>query len=82
MFLSSSIGMRLKNCPNFENTTNFTLKHVQTMEQAIDLANELSVKDDSVVLSPACASFDMYKNFEERGLAFKNILIKKFNISK
>lgn len=79
---AQKIELCLKNCPNFEKTTNFTLKHVQTMEQAIDLANELSVKDDSVVLSPACASFDMYKNFEERGLAFKNILINKFNISK
>ena len=26
----------------------------------------------SVILSPACASFDMYKNFEERGNDFKN----------
>ncbi len=37
-------------------------------------ARELAKAGDSVVLSPACASFDAFRNFEERGNIFKNIV--------
>lgn len=46
-----------------------------TLEQAIDTAH--SLKLGSVLFSPACASFDMFKNYEERGHAFKNYVNKK-----
>ena len=46
------------------------------MEDAVKKAFELSKPKDIVVLSPACASFDLYKNFEERGKDFKNIVNK------
>jgi UDP-N-acetylmuramoylalanine--D-glutamate ligase len=41
-----------------------------TMEQAVARARELARPGDTVLLSPACASFDQYKNFEERGRHF------------
>ena len=50
------------------------------MENAVKLANAFAKgfvgdgKDVSVILSPACASFDMYKNFEVRGNHFKSIV--------
>ena len=44
------------------------------MEEAIDKA--ISLKPDVVLLSPACASFDMFKDFEERGKVFKEIVNK------
>ncbi len=44
------------------------------MEEAVLYAYENSKKGDIVVLSPACASFDLYENFEERGNHFKRIV--------
>ena len=45
-----------------------------SMEQAVKIANRLAKMGDIVLLSPASASFDMYKNFEERGNDFKNLV--------
>ena len=44
------------------------------MKNAVDLATMLSAKGDSIILSPAAASFDMFKNFMERGNVFKKIV--------
>ncbi|CDM69627.1 UDP-N-acetylmuramoylalanine-D-glutamate ligase [Clostridium bornimense] len=49
---------------------------VNTMEDAVLKAKEISKEGDIVTLSPACASFDMYPNFEVRGRAFKDIINK------
>jgi len=43
---------------------------VDTLEEAVKLANECTAKGDVVLLSPACASIDMFKNFVERGNVF------------
>ncbi len=45
-----------------------------TMEEAVGLAASHAVSGDVVILSPASASFDMFKNFEERGNCFKKIV--------
>lgn len=42
-----------------------------TMETAVRVAADRADDGDIVLLSPACASFDMYRNFEERGQVFK-----------
>ncbi len=47
---------------------------VNSMEDAVNKARELAVLGDVVSLSPASASFDMYKNFEERGNHFKKLV--------
>jgi UDP-N-acetylmuramoylalanine--D-glutamate ligase len=44
---------------------------VNTMEDAVKMAQRLSEKGDSVLLSPACASFDLFENYEDRGNQFK-----------
>ena len=43
---------------------------VQSLEQAVQRAALSAQPGDAVLLSPACASLDMFKNFEERGLLF------------
>lgn len=54
---------------------NFKRVHlVDNMEQAVKLAYNLAKEGDNILLSPACASWDMYKNFEDRGHDFKNIV--------
>ncbi len=47
---------------------------VNSMEEAVNKSAEYSKSGDIVVLSPACASFDLYKNFEERGDHFKTLI--------
>jgi UDP-N-acetylmuramoylalanine--D-glutamate ligase len=43
----------------------------QSMEEAISKAYKLASKGDTVLLSPCCASFDLFKNYEDRGNQFK-----------
>src|SRR5579872_6197752 len=46
----------------------------KTMEEAVAKADSLAQPDDSVLLSPACASLDMFKNFEHRGEVFMRVV--------
>ncbi len=48
--------------------------HASSMEDAVNKANECAKEGDIVSLSPACASFDIYTNFEERGNHFKKLV--------
>jgi UDP-N-acetylmuramoylalanine--D-glutamate ligase len=41
------------------------------MEEAVEAAFHLAKKGETVLLSPCCASFDLFKNYEDRGDQFK-----------
>ena len=43
-----------------------------SMEDAVKVAYRLSKRGDNVLLSPACASFDLFEDYEDRGRQFKN----------
>ncbi|MEZ7914756.1 UDP-N-acetylmuramoyl-L-alanine--D-glutamate ligase [Macellibacteroides fermentans] len=47
------------------------IEDAHSMEEAISKAYKLASKGDTVLLSPCCASFDLFKNYEDRGNQFK-----------
>lgn len=51
------------------------IHRVLTFDAAVALAAKLARPAESVVLSPACASYDMFNNYEERGRAFKQLVL-------
>ncbi len=50
------------------------IEHAASLEQAVQIAAEIAEAGDAVILAPACASFDMFKNFEHRGDVFMSVL--------
>lgn len=47
---------------------------VDTLEEAVSTASELAAAGDAVLLSPACASWDMFDSYEQRGNMFKELV--------
>ena len=47
------------------------IEDASSMQEAVDAAYRLAQKGDTVLLSPCCASFDLFKNYEDRGDQFK-----------
>ncbi|WP_051935831.1 UDP-N-acetylmuramoyl-L-alanine--D-glutamate ligase [Salegentibacter sp. Hel_I_6] len=55
---------------NFGNCVD-TMLETQSMNEAVKMAYSLAEKGNTVLLSPACASFDLFENYEDRGRQFK-----------
>ena len=53
---------------------NIEIIHTKNLEESVKIAKEKAKKGDIVLLSPASASFDAFKNFEERGNYFKTLV--------
>lgn len=49
---------------------------VESMEDAVKEAYKMAISGDAVLLSPCCASFDLFKNYEDRGKQFKTSVRK------
>ena len=50
------------------------ITYVNSMEEAVAVAKEKAENGDAVLLSPACASWDMFTSYEERGRIFKSLV--------
>ncbi|WP_142413493.1 UDP-N-acetylmuramoyl-L-alanine--D-glutamate ligase [Hathewaya massiliensis] len=57
-----------------EKKLNISIYMVNSLEEAVEKSMKVAKTGDTVVLSPACASFDMFPNFEVRGNKFKELV--------
>lgn len=71
---ASKIEEAVKSSPNYKNEE-MSIYHTGNFPEAVKKAKEIAGKGDIVLFSPASASFDQYKNFEEKGRHFKQIVM-------
>ena len=65
---------KIAKCAKAHGMNNIIL--TETFEEAMDICVKESKAGDAVLLSPACASWGMFKNYEERGRIFKELVHK------
>ena len=70
---ANAIRTAVEECEGFEKS-DIKIIDVKNMNEAVNTARENAKSGDIVSLSPACASFDMYRMFEERGNHFKQLV--------
>lgn len=54
--------------------SNVDIRHVSTLEEAVSKATDIAVDGDRVLLSPACASLDMFRDYSDRGDQFRSLV--------
>jgi len=55
-------------------TGSVRIARAETLQRAVDLASHASEPGDVVLLAPACASFDQFESYEQRGRVFKSLV--------
>ncbi len=70
---AEKIRQAVEQCPDYLSAA-LPIHVMEDFEQAVLAAHHAARPGDVVILSPACASFDKFKNFMERGAAFKKII--------
>ena len=63
----------IEKCPIYDQNT-LTVRHIPDFDEAVRTAALLATSGDTVLLSPACASFDHFKDFAHRGNHFKDLV--------
>jgi UDP-N-acetylmuramoylalanine--D-glutamate ligase len=74
VLLIGQSGERVARVLEDHNFDNFVRKPVKDMQDIVRQATALAEPGDAVLLSPAFASYDMFKNFEERGKQFNEVV--------
>ena len=74
MVVLGEVAQRIKDTAEKNGFVHVTV--VKKMDEAVEEAVKIAQKGDTVLLSPACASWDMYPNFEVRGRHFKECVEK------
>lgn len=70
LVLLGETAQKIKECAQNKGFDNITI--VKDMKEAVNASYQIAKDGDVVLLSPACASWDMYKSFEVRGIDFKD----------
>ncbi len=70
-----NILAEIEKCPLYD-STRLTVKHIPDFREAVLTAHTLAESGDIVLLSPACASYDHFRDFAHRGNYFKEIVEK------
>ena len=70
LVLLGETAQKIKECAQNKGFNNITV--VKNMKEAVNASYQIAREGDVVLLSPACASWDMYKSFEVRGIDFKD----------
>jgi UDP-N-acetylmuramoylalanine--D-glutamate ligase len=68
------IGEAAEEIASALSVTGVPFTHAGTLEKAVEQAAEAAAPGDVVLLSPACASFDQFRDFEARGDAFRTLV--------
>lgn len=70
---AQKILAEIEKCPEYD-SAKLTVRHVPDFDEAVKTAAALASKGDTVLLSPACASFDRFRDFAHRGNHFKELV--------
>ena len=65
-----------------DNENKFEISRFKTLKQALDFAVSIAKQADTILLSPATASYDQYANYIERGKDFNRMVREYENLSK
>lgn len=70
---ANKIEDAVRKTPGFEKAC-IPIYNIESFDDAVRMAHEIAERGDIVTLSPACASFDKFKNFAERGNHFRDLV--------
>lgn len=65
------LGLHNEKLHDFFDKTGLPIADVQSMKEAVEAAYKMAKKGETVLLSPCCASFDLFQSYEDRGDQFK-----------
>lgn len=69
------LGVDNKKIIDFFSTNKESIYDTSNLEECVKIAKNIAQKGDTVLLSPCCASFDLFKSYEDRGKKFKQAVL-------